>query len=51
VNPNPAKTSFDIDRDFLVHTFVVEGLDETAALTAAGVEARVYRRRSPRIQA
>jgi hypothetical protein len=45
VNPNPAKTAFDIDRDALVHTFVMAGLDRTAALTAAGVEARVYQRR------
>jgi hypothetical protein len=42
---NPIRTAFEIDRDALVQVFVTEGLDEKAALTAAGVEARVYRRR------
>ena len=45
MNPNPAKTAFDIDRDSLVHAFITEGLDETAALIAAGVKARVYKSR------
>jgi len=50
VNPNPAKTAFEFDRDELAQTFVMEGLDETAALTATGVEARAYERRvGPRL--
>ena len=41
----PANAAFAIDRDYLVQAFVMEGLDEKAALSAAGVEARVFRRR------
>jgi hypothetical protein len=42
---NPVKTALEIDRNALVQAFVVEGLDEKAVLAAAGVEARMYRRR------
>ena len=45
MNPNPAKTAFDVDRDALVRAFVLGGLDETAALTAAGIEPVLMKRR------
>jgi len=43
VNPVKAKTAFDIDRDALVQIFARKGLDEKAAYTAAGVQAKIYK--------
>jgi hypothetical protein len=41
----PANYLFVMDRDYLAQSFIVAGLDMKATLDAAGVEARVYKRR------
>jgi hypothetical protein len=45
VKPEPANSAFAIDRDYLVLAFKIEGLGEKPALTAAGVEPHVFKRR------